>query len=98
MVIKGLKHVAEISRMFDSTTHRERFRYSLRRETSPDILYWGHEHTEEAALEMANMYLNLQARSTGSAHSILSKLEGRQSLRNRPIEWERSPATGLNLE
>jgi len=59
MVIKGLKHVAEISRMFDSTTHRERFRYSLRRETSPDILYWGHEHPEEAALEMANMYLNL---------------------------------------
>jgi hypothetical protein len=45
--------------MFDPTTRRERFRYSLRRESSPDILYWGHEHTEEAAIEMANMYLNL---------------------------------------
>jgi hypothetical protein len=59
MVIKGLKHLAEIDRMFDPTTRRERFRYSLRRESSPDILYWGHEHTEEAAIEMANMYLNL---------------------------------------
>jgi len=59
MVIKGVKHLAEISRMFDPTTHRERFRYALRHESSPDILYWGHEHTEEAALEMANMYLNL---------------------------------------
>ena len=59
MVIKGLKHFAEINRMFDPTTHRERFRYSLRRESSSDILYWGHEHTEEAAIQMANMYLNL---------------------------------------
>jgi len=59
MVIKGLKHLAEINRMFDPTTHRERFRYSLRRESSPDILYWGHEHAEEAAIQMANMYLNL---------------------------------------
>jgi len=59
MVIKGLKHFAEINRMFDPATQRERFRYSLRRESSPDILYWGHEHTEEAAMEMANMYLNL---------------------------------------
>ena len=59
MVIKGLKHLAEINRMLDPTTHRERFRYSLRRESSPDILYWGHEHNEEAAVQMANMYLNL---------------------------------------
>lgn len=59
MVIKGLKHLAEISRMFDQNTRRERFRYTLRHESSPDILYWGHEHTEEAAIEMANMYLNL---------------------------------------
>ena len=59
MVIKGLKHLAEISRMFDQNTRRERFRYALRHESSPDILYWGHEHTEEAAIEMANMYLNL---------------------------------------
>ncbi|HWY71600.1 MAG TPA: hypothetical protein VNX88_23235 [Terriglobales bacterium] len=59
MVIKGVKHLAEISRMFDPTTHRERFRYALRHESSPDVLYWGHEHTEEAALEMANMYLTL---------------------------------------
>lgn len=59
MVIKGLKHLAEINRIFDSATRRERFRYSLRRESSPDVLYWGHEHTEEAAVEMANMYLNL---------------------------------------
>jgi hypothetical protein len=59
MVLKGLKHLAEINRMFDPTTQRERFRYSLKREGCSDILYWGHEHTEEAAIEMANMYLNL---------------------------------------
>jgi hypothetical protein len=23
------------------------------------VIYWGHEHTEEAAIQMANMYLNL---------------------------------------
>jgi len=59
MVIKGLKHLAEIGRIFDPSTRRERFRYSLHREGSPDVLYWGHEHTEEAAIQMANMYLNL---------------------------------------
>ena len=59
MIIKGLKHLAEISRMFDLSTRRERFRYCLYREGSADVLYWGHEHTEEAAIQMANMYLNL---------------------------------------
>jgi hypothetical protein len=59
MVIKGIKHLAEISRMLDPSSRRERFRYSLHREDSADILYWGHEHTEEAAIQMANMYLNL---------------------------------------
>ena len=59
MVIKGIKHLAEINRMLDPTTGRERFRYALQREGSPNILYWGHEHTEEAAMQMANMYLNL---------------------------------------
>ena len=59
MVIKGVKHLAEISRMFDLTTRHERFRYTLQREGSTHIIYWGHEHTEEAAMQMANMYLNL---------------------------------------
>ena len=59
MVIKGVKHLAEISRMLDLTTRDERFRYTIQREGSTHIIYWGHEHTEEAALEMANMYLNL---------------------------------------
>lgn len=59
MVIKGIKHLAEINQMFDSSTHRERFRYALKRDGSADILYWGHEHTEEAAMQMANMYLKL---------------------------------------
>jgi hypothetical protein len=59
MVIKGIKHLAEISRMLDLSTRQERFRYTLQREGSPSIIYWGHEHTEEAAMQMANMYLNL---------------------------------------
>ena len=59
MVIKGIKHLAEISSMLDLTTRQERFRYTLQREGSASIIYWGHEHTEEAAMQMANMYLNL---------------------------------------
>ena len=59
MVIKGIKHLAEISRMLDLNTRQERFRYTLQREGSANIIYWGHEHTEEAAMQMANMYLNL---------------------------------------
>ena len=59
MVIKGIKHLAEISRMLDLSTRQERFRYTIQREGSPSIIYWGHEHTEEAAMQMANMYLNL---------------------------------------
>jgi hypothetical protein len=59
MVIKGVKHLAEISRMLDLTTRDERFRYTIQREGSTHIIYWGHEHTEEAAMQMANMYLNL---------------------------------------
>ena len=59
MVIKGVKHLAEIDRMTDPRSGEDRFRYQLKRENSQKLLYWGHEHTEEAALEMANMYLNL---------------------------------------
>lgn len=59
MVIKGMQHLAEISRMTDSTSGEERFRYALQREGSDHVIYWGHEHTEEAAVQMANMYLNL---------------------------------------
>jgi hypothetical protein len=59
MVIKGVKHYAEIGRMTDPNTRQERFRYTLQRQHSSAVLYWGHEHTEEAAVEMANMYLNL---------------------------------------
>jgi hypothetical protein len=59
MVIKGLQHLAEISRMADPTTSEVRFRYTLQREGSDHVIYWGHEHTEEAAVQMANMYLNL---------------------------------------
>lgn len=59
MVIKGIKHLAEINGMLDPITREERFRYTLQRDGSPNIIYWGHEHTEEAAVEMANMYLNL---------------------------------------
>jgi hypothetical protein len=59
MVIKGVKHLAEINGMLDPITREERFRYTLQREGSPNVLYWGHEHTEEAAIQMANMYLNL---------------------------------------
>ena len=59
MVIKGVKHLAEITSMFDLASGEERFRYELRRENSVKVLYWGHEYTEEAAVEMANMYLNL---------------------------------------
>jgi hypothetical protein len=59
MVIKGIKHLAEINGMLDPITQEERFRYTLQREGSQNIIYWGHEHTEEAAIQMANMYLNL---------------------------------------
>ena len=59
MVIKGLKHYAEIGRMVDPNSRHERFRYTLQREDSSTVIYWGHEHTEEAAVQMANMYLNL---------------------------------------
>jgi hypothetical protein len=59
MLIKGIKHLAEITRMHDPATREERFRYTLQREGTTHILYWGHEHTEEAAIQMANMYLNL---------------------------------------
>ena len=59
MVIKGMQHFAEISRMTHSTMSEERFRYTLQREGSDHVIYWGHEHTEEAAVQMANMYLNL---------------------------------------
>lgn len=59
MVIKGSKHIAEINGMLDPITREERFRYTLQREDSHSVIYWGHEHTEEAAIEMANMYLNL---------------------------------------
>ena len=59
MVIKGVKHLAEIDRMTDPTTGEDRFRYLLKREGSPKLIYWGHEHNEESALQMANMYLNL---------------------------------------
>ncbi|MBV9071997.1 MAG: hypothetical protein JOZ10_00075 [Acidobacteria bacterium] len=59
MVIKGIKHLAEINGMLDPITGEERFRYTLQREGSPQVLYWGHEHTEETAIQMANMYLNL---------------------------------------
>lgn len=59
MVIKGVKHLAEIDRMIDPKTGEDRFRYLLKRQGSARLLYWGHERTEEAALQMANMYLNL---------------------------------------
>ena len=59
MVIKGIKHLAEINGMLDPITGEERFRYTLQQEGGVHIIYWGHEHTEEAAMQMANMYLNL---------------------------------------
>jgi hypothetical protein len=59
MVIRGVKHLAEINGMLDPITREERFRYTLQREESHSVIYWGHEHTEEAAIQMANMYLNL---------------------------------------
>jgi hypothetical protein len=59
MVIKGIKHLAEINRMVNPITREERFRYVLQQEGSSNVIYWGHEHTEEAAIQMANMYLNL---------------------------------------
>lgn len=59
MVIKGIKHLAEVTRMSDPATGEERFRYALQRDDSPNVMYWGHERNEEAAMQMANMYLNL---------------------------------------
>lgn len=59
MVIKGIKHLAEISRMTDDTNREERFRYTLQREGSAHVIYWGHEHSETAATQMAEMYLRL---------------------------------------
>lgn len=59
MVIKGIKHLAEINGMLDPITREERFRYTLQRDGGHEVIYWGHEHTEEAAIQMANMYLNL---------------------------------------
>jgi hypothetical protein len=59
MVIKGVKHLAEINGMLDPITREERFRYTLQQEGSQSVIYWGHEHTEEAAIQMANMYLSL---------------------------------------
>ncbi len=59
MVIKGIKHLAEINGMLDPITREERFRYTLQRDGGQSVIYWGHEHTEEAAIQMANMYLNL---------------------------------------
>ena len=57
MEIKGIKHVAEISP--DLAINQERFRFSLRRTDSNHIIYWGHEHSERAAIQMAQMYLSL---------------------------------------
>jgi len=41
MVIKGIKHLAEINGMLDPITQEERFRYTLQREGSQNIIYWG---------------------------------------------------------
>ena len=59
MVIKGIKHVAEISRTTELAMYEERFRYSLRRADSAHVIYWGHEHSEGVAIQMAKMYLSL---------------------------------------
>jgi hypothetical protein len=59
MVIKGQKHLAEVARMKDPLSRQPRFRYTLQREGSSHVIYWGHEPTEEAALQMANMYLTV---------------------------------------
>lgn len=59
MEIKGIKHIAEISRTTELPTYEERFRYTLRRADSANVIYWGHEHSEDAAIQMARMYLNL---------------------------------------
>jgi hypothetical protein len=59
MQIKGIEHLAEISRSTELSIYGERFRYSLRRLDSTDVMYWGHEHSEDAAIQMAKMYLKL---------------------------------------
>lgn len=59
MVIKGQKHLAEVISMKDAFSRQQRYRYTLQREGSSHVIYWGHEPTEDAALQMAKMYLTV---------------------------------------
>ena len=59
MVIKGEKHLAEVTKIKDRLSRQQRYRYTLQREESSHVIYWGHEPTEEAALQMAKMYLTV---------------------------------------
>ncbi len=63
MVIKGTAHLAEVVKLQDLKLHDQTFRYSVQREGSGHIIYWGHEASEDAAVQMAKKYLELMDRS-----------------------------------
>jgi hypothetical protein len=73
MVIKGEKHLAEVAKMQDPLSRKQRYRYTLQREGSSHVIYWGHEPSEEAALQMANMYLTVLDEAVSLKHSDGSK-------------------------
>jgi hypothetical protein len=59
MVIKGVRHLAEVVKLQDLKLRHHTFRYSVQREGSSHIIYWGHEASEDAAIQMAKKYLDL---------------------------------------
>jgi hypothetical protein len=81
MVIKGVKHLAEVTKLQDLKLRHQMFRYSVQREGTGHIIYWGHEASEEAAIQMAKKYLDLMDQSAEAA-----------SIKSRP----RSEPLGLN--
>jgi hypothetical protein len=59
MVIEGTKHLAEVVKLQDLRVRHNMFRYSVQRQGSSHIIYWGHEASEDAAIQMAKKFLDL---------------------------------------
>lgn len=90
MIVQGVQHIAEITRVADPVTGRERFHYALLREASSHIIYRGEEPNEPAAIRMAQMYLRILDDSAALLHQSANS-------RSRCVRFVASTPDGATL-
>lgn len=90
MIVQGVQHIAEITRVADPVTGRERFHYALLRQASSHIIYRGEEPNEPAAIQMARMYLRILDDSA-------ALLQQSPTSRSRRVRFVASTVDGVTI-